>query len=132
MKCPNCGAPRRQGETSCAYCKTVFRYDEKPPEAQPVVHVHYHQEAPKPEPQVVVERVYVPQEKRSGRSRLAALLLCIFLGGFGVHKFYVGRIGLGLVYLLTNGLFGIGWLVDVIVLSAGNPRDRDGLPLKWK
>lgn len=44
------------------------------------------------------------------------LLLCLFLGGFGVHKFYRGKIGMGLVYLFTGGLFGIGWLIDVISL----------------
>lgn len=44
------------------------------------------------------------------------LLLCLFLGGFGVHKFYRGKIGMGFVYLFTGGLFGIGWLIDVISL----------------
>ena len=44
------------------------------------------------------------------------LLLCFFLGGFGVHKFYRKKIGMGLLYLITGGLFGIGWLVDTIVL----------------
>ena len=45
-----------------------------------------------------------------------ALLLCVFLGYFGAHKFYEGRIGLGIVYLFTFGFFGIGWAIDTIVL----------------
>ena len=50
------------------------------------------------------------------KSRGIAILLCIFLGGLGIHLFYLGRIGWGIVYLLTGGLFGIGWIYDVINL----------------
>lgn len=54
----------------------------------------------------------------SGRpkDKWVALLLCIFLGGLGVHKFYEGKVGMGILYLLTMGLFGIGWLIDIIVI----------------
>lgn len=45
-----------------------------------------------------------------------AFLLCFFLGGFGAHKFYEGKIGMGILYLFTGGLFGIGWLVDWIMI----------------
>lgn len=38
----------------------------------------------------------------------------LFLGFFGIHKFMAGKVGLGVLYLFTFGLFGIGWLVDVI------------------
>lgn len=54
---------------------------------------------------------------RSGaKNKWVALLLCIFLGYLGVHKFYEGKILLGIVYLCTFGLFGIGWFVDCIAL----------------
>ena len=65
-------------------------------------------------------------ENRSEYSRTAALLLCFFLGGFGIHQFYVGRTGKGIVYLLTAGLFGFGWLIDLIKLAAGTFTDKYG------
>lgn len=45
-----------------------------------------------------------------------ALLLCIFLGYFGAHKFYEGKVGLGILYLFTFGLLGIGLVIDLIVI----------------
>ena len=43
--------------------------------------------------------------------------LCLFLGLYGVHKFYRGKIGLGILYMFTGGLFLIGWLVDIFTLA---------------
>lgn len=48
--------------------------------------------------------------------KIVALILCIFLGYFGVHKFYEGKVGMGILYLFTMGLFGIGWFVDIIII----------------
>lgn len=50
------------------------------------------------------------------KNKWVALLLCIFLGWIGAHKFYEGKIGLGILYLLTLGLFGIGVFIDFLVL----------------
>lgn len=50
------------------------------------------------------------------KNKWIAFLLCLFLGGFGAHKFYEGKILLGIVYLLTLGIFGIGWFVSLISL----------------
>ena len=50
------------------------------------------------------------------KNKSVALRLCLFLGFFGIHKFYEGKILLGIVYLCTFGLFGIGWFVDCISL----------------
>lgn len=52
----------------------------------------------------------------TSKSRLVALLLCIFLGGLGIHRFYLGYTGMGLLYLFTGGIFGIGWFIDIILL----------------
>ena len=46
-----------------------------------------------------------------------AWLLLAWLGVFGVHRFYLGKIGTGLLYLVTGGLFGIGWLYDLWTLN---------------
>lgn len=56
------------------------------------------------------------------RNKWVALCLCLFLGVFGAHKFYEGKAGLGVLYLFTCGLFGIGALIDFItILFRPNP-----------
>lgn len=50
------------------------------------------------------------------RDKWVAVLLCLFLGVFGAHKFYEGKIGMGILYLFTGGLCGIGVLIDLIAL----------------
>ena len=56
------------------------------------------------------------------RNKWVAFLLCVFLGFLGAHKFYEGKAGMGIVYILTFGLFGIGWFIDCIsLLCKPNP-----------
>jgi TM2 domain-containing membrane protein YozV len=62
----------------------------------------------------------------SSKSKMTALLLCIFLGTLGVHRFYVGKTGTGIVWLLTLGVFGIGVLIDIIMLATGKFKDKQG------
>lgn len=50
------------------------------------------------------------------RSKWVAFLLCLFLGGIGAHKLYEGKPGIWFLYLITFGIFGIGWFIDLIVL----------------
>lgn len=73
-------------------------------------------------------RMYVVNT--SDKSKTTALLLCIFLGFFGAHQFYVGKIGKGLLYLFTAGIFGIGWIVDIFRILTGGFRDNVGAPLR--
>jgi hypothetical protein len=62
-----------------------------------------------------------------GKNQIVALLICFFLGYLGVHRFYLGYTGLGVLYLFTFGIFGIGWLIDLILLIIPNgltPKDK--------
>ncbi|WP_347354731.1 NINE protein [Intrasporangium sp.] len=68
----------------------------------------------------------------SPSSRLAATLLCLFLGPLGVHRFYVGKVGTGILQLLTVGGLGIWSLVDLIIIIVGQFRDVQGrLLVNW-
>lgn len=53
---------------------------------------------------------------KTPRNKWVAFFLCLFLGLVGAHKFYEGKAGMGVLYIFTVGLFGIGWFADCIVL----------------
>ena len=69
---------------------------------------------------------YLMQQNYSDKDWLITLLLVLFAGTFGIHHFYVGRTAKGIVYIFTLGFFGIGWLVDLILIVTKNFKDRDG------
>ncbi|HLE66492.1 MAG TPA: TM2 domain-containing protein [Burkholderiales bacterium] len=62
---------------------------------------------------------------------MAALLLCFFLGMLGVHRFYVGKIGTGVLQLVTLGGLGIWALIDFIMIVLQKFTDKDGNALKF-
>lgn len=63
---------------------------------------------------------------QSDKNWLATLLLCLFLGGIGVHRFYVGKVGTGILQLITLGGCGIWTLIDLIMIITGSFTDKDG------
>jgi TM2 domain-containing membrane protein YozV len=62
----------------------------------------------------------------STKSRLVALLLCFFLGPLGVHRFYVGKVGTGILMLVTLGGLGIWVVIDMILIIVGSFSDGEG------
>lgn len=114
MVCSNCGREYQGTQCACGFVAGQQPYAQQP-YAQQTVYVQ--------QPVVAVPMV-------SPKSKIAALLLCLFLGAIGVHRFYVGKVGTGILYLFTGGLFGIGVLVDLILIACGSFRDNMGLYLK--
>ncbi|GBU21037.1 hypothetical protein R80B4_00925 [Fibrobacteres bacterium R8-0-B4] len=60
------------------------------------------------------------------------LILSIFLGSLGVDRFYVGKIGTGVLKLVTCGGAGIWWIIDIILIVSENFTDCDGKPIKQR
>lgn len=67
---------------------------------------------------------------KSEKNWIVALLLCIFLGALGVHRFYVGKVGTGILQLVTFGGCGIWVFIDFIMILVGSFTDKDGNELK--
>jgi hypothetical protein len=104
--CPNCGAGIRSGQTICTRCGTSVAQQITETSATQASNVSTQQAQQMPQPQVVYVQQATQQPAIVGRkSRLAAVLLAWFLGAFGIHKFYLGRIGWGFIYLLLFWTF---------------------------
>jgi TM2 domain-containing membrane protein YozV len=72
----------------------------------------------------------VTEAQPSEKEFVPTLLLCFFLGAFGIHRFYVGKIGTGILMLLTMGGLGLWALVDFIFIAVGSFTDKEGHPIK--
>lgn len=109
--CPQCGAPNTPDARECKYCGEALAISVAP--QQPV----YQQQQ-----QPIINNTYVNPMNNDGinpawpiKSKVAAGLLAIFLGGLGIHKFYLGKVGMGILYLC----FCWTWIPEIIGLIEG-------------
>ena len=63
---------------------------------------------------------------------ITTLLLCIFLGGLGVHRFFVDKMGTGVLMLVTLGGLGIWWIIDIILIVTGSFEDSEGRVIAYQ
>ena len=66
----------------------------------------------------------------SSKSKGVAAVLCFFFGALGFHRFYVGKIGTGIIWMLTLGLCGFGSLIDFIMILCGSFKDCYGAVIR--
>lgn len=81
------------------------------------------QSTPTPKP------IQIDHKSKSSRKTIV-LILAIFLGYLGIHRFYVGKIGTGIIWLCTGGCFAVGWIYDIIKIASGTFRDGAGQIIK--
>jgi len=75
-------------------------------------------------PQMEQNAGAAPQKSEKGF--IPTLLLCLLLGGFGAHRFYVGKIGTAVLMIFTLGGLGIWTLIDLIIIATGKFKDKEG------
>jgi len=68
--------------------------------------------------------------EKSDKNYIATVLLCFFLGTLGIHRFYVGKIGTGILMLITAGGLGIWWLIDFLISLFAHFKDKQGRVIK--
>ena len=116
-KCPQCGAPIDPGATECKFCGEKLAVQQAAQQVQ------------QPQPQVVIQQAAPQQVYVSGinpswpvKSKVAAGILAILLGGIGVHKFYLGKVGMGILYLCFcwTGIPAVLGLIEGIMYLCSN------------
>ena len=125
MYCSQCGQALQPNARFCTFCGHRVENAGQATAAAPqpvVVHVHNTIQSAPPAP-------FIPTETLSAKNKWVALVLCAFLGWLGVHRFYAGKIGTGLVWMCSFGCFACGWLVDFFVILSGKFRDGEGYRL---
>lgn len=146
MQCKHCGAEVGIEYRLCPYCRCELEYPTQQNNVPPTIIV-----------QNVIDPNSIPRQNQgyvnppyqynnqaynngisypnqgmmcSHKSKLVALLLALFLGFWGIHRFYAGKIFTGIIWLLTGGFFFIGWLYDIIKIASGTFKDGNNMPIK--
>lgn len=150
--CPHCGAtlsiPQGTKRAVCEYCDSEILVEGARRESKSAGAAYRPKTEPEPERRQNTETTYSYGGQNqntaysegytqgnsfgmvSPKSRMAALLLCVFIGIFGIHRFYVGKIGTGLLFFFTFSLLGFGYIYDIIMIATGYFKDANGLYLK--
>ena len=68
----------------------------------------------------------------SDKDFVITLLICVFLGGLGVHRFFVDKIGTGILMLITLGGLGLWWIIDIILIVIGSFEDSEGKVIAYQ
>ncbi len=128
--CPQCGAPIESGATKCSYCNASITTESKQDhQAQPVQQV---QPQVAPQTTVVVNQV-APDPRASWpiKNKIVAGLLALFFGGIGIHEFYLGRSGKGVMMLLFcwTGIPAMVAFFQAIIILASND---ENFQIKYK
>ena len=114
IKCKNCGASKFKKiddkTFECKYCGIQVRRKVFKPHIEPQKAIILDDSKEE------IEEVEKEHEKKNSFA-LVKLLLCIFLGYYGVHRFVEGKVLSGIIYFLTYGLFGIGYICDIVRLA---------------
>ncbi len=124
--CPSCGAPVALNTTECKYCGEEFAMTPPPnPQIQ--------QNVPRETQSVVSNHIYVNTSSEAtvvitgGKSKVLAGILAILFGGLGIHKFYLGKVGWGIVYILFCWTYipSLLGLIEGIIYLASSEENFD-------
>lgn len=126
--CPHCGAHQNPNNGNVVNPQVVQNQNQQQnqynQQQQQYNQQQQYQQAPPP------NQGQAQQPKADSNKWLISLILCWFLGYLGVHRFYLGHIGIGVIQLLTGGGCGIWWIIDLILILTGSMKDSDGNKIK--
>lgn len=135
VQCKNCKAEVNNGSGFCPYCHSKLEYPTKAISTMKII----------PKPLVIHCDIQDANNSRnihannshsrrrtgiSSKSKWITLILAIFLGYIGIHRFYVGKNASGVLYIFTVGLLYIGWISDIVKIAKGQFTDGNGLLIK--
>lgn len=139
--CANFGKELMPGAIACMNCGVAADFGAKPAEKHSTEQINHQAVQSVPVQQPVINIVNTNTNANTNVNKnnnlnndinqgllkkpinkWVSFILCLFLGFFGAHKFYEGKTGMGILYIFTGGLCGIGWMIDCVsILFKPNP-----------